>query len=666
MNITELARRLKITPKELREKLPELGFDIGKKAIQIPDEQAAKVMEKWQEMKRIENLREKLLVQKEAAVKEEEKKEGERKFVIPPVITVHSLAKKLNLPVAKVINELLKNGVIATINDNLDFEIAAIIAENLGFKAEKGGAEEKTISLKEKLEEVAKKEGKKKLMLRPPVVVVLGHVDHGKTSLLDAIRETEVAMQEDGAITQHIGAYQVEVNFKDYGKRILTFIDTPGHEAFNEMRSRGGQVADLAVLVIAADDKVQPQTLESIKVIQETNLPFVVALNKIDLPEADLERIKKQLSEINLVPEDWGGEVICVPVSAKTKEGLTNLLEMLLLLADLEKEKYLVDPDRPTIGVVVESHLDKGEGPIATVLIYTGTLFWRDCVLVGHSFGRIRTMRDFHGRTIKQAIPGMPVQIVGLKDIPPVGSLLEAIRDVKEFKKRIKKISYKATRPMIVKGRGEEKEGPVLKVILRADVIGSLEAIIESLKKIEKEQQEVRIEIIKKDLGDLTESDVILAQTTKAWLVGFQIKALSTVMKLAEERGVGVYLFKVIYDLIEEAKRQINMLLPPEILEIFLGKAKVLILFRKSGQEMIVGAKVIEGNILKNTKFRLWRAGQLLDEGAILQLQVNKQDVDEVKTGTEFGMRLICKTTIEVDDELEVYQQKKKERKVFE
>ncbi len=664
MNLTELARKLKVTTKELKAKLPELGFDIGGKAIQIPDEQAEKVIAKWQAMKKLETLREKILAQQEKlAEKEEKKKEDKAKIIIPPVITVHNLAKKMDLPVTKIISELLKNGVMATINDNLDFEIAAIIAEGLGFKIKRGEAEKKTISLKEKIQEIAKEEDKKKLIQRPPTVVVLGHVDHGKTSLLDAIRQTNVADQEAGAITQHIGAYQVEDVSKELGKRVLTFIDMPGHEAFNEMRSRGGQVADLAVLVIAADDHVQPQTLESIKVIQESRLPFIVALNKIDLPEADLEKIKKQLSEINLVPEDWGGNVICLPVSAKTKQGLPELLEMLFLLTDLEKEKYLANPKKPAIGTIIESHLDPGKGPTATVLIHAGTLHLGDNVLAGHTFGRIRRMGNFKGNEISEAKPGMPAQIVGLKEAPLVGEFLEAIKDLKEFKKRLKKITYKKGQQIIAKTKEKENKLPTLKVILRADVSGSLEAITETLKKLE--QKEIKVEILKKNLGPITETDVVLAQTTKAWLVGFQVDTAPTALKLAEETGIKIYLFKIIYDFIEEAKKQMNALVPPEIIEKFLGKAKVLVLFRKSGSEMIVGAKVIEGGILKPAKFRLWRAGQLLDEGEILQLQINKQDVDEVKTGAECGLRLTCKTALVIDDGLEVYQEEKKERKIF-
>jgi translation initiation factor IF-2 len=668
MNLTELARKLKVTTKELKAKLPELGFDIGARAIQIPDEQAEKVIEKWQKMKRIEQLRAKILSQKLTEETERKKKE-EGKIVIPPTITVHDLAKKMNLPVTKVISELLKNGVLATINDNLDFEIAAIIAENLGFKVEAGEAETKKILLKEKLQELTKsaqRADKKKLVYRSPVVVVLGHVDHGKTSLLDAIRQTNVAAQEAGAITQHIGAYQVEIEDKEHNKRVLTFIDTPGHEAFNEMRRRGGQVADLAVLVVAADDKIQPQTLESIKVAQEANLPFVVAINKIDLPEADIERIKKGFSEINLVPEDWGGKLICVPVSAKTKKGLTELLEVLLLLAEMEKEKYLVEAEGPAIGTVIESHIDKGLGPVATVLIYAGQLKLRDNVLVGHTYGRIRMLKDFRGNFISEAGPGMPVQIVGLKDKAPVGDLLEVIEDVKTFKKRLKEIAYKGERQIVVKTKKEEKEAKNLKVILRADVVGSLEAIIESLKKLETSQKEIGIEVIKKDLGEITESDVVLAQTTKAWLVGFNVEKSPSAAKLAEELGVEIHLFKIIYDLIEVAKQQINNLVPVEIQEVSLGRVKVLVIFKKNRQEMIVGAKVTDGIITKGSKFRLWRAGQLIDDGEILQLQVNKQDVDEVKAGAEFGLRLSCKTGLAIDDELEIYREEKKERKIFE
>ncbi|MCX6740790.1 MAG: translation initiation factor IF-2 N-terminal domain-containing protein, partial [Candidatus Parcubacteria bacterium] len=430
MNLTELARKLKVTTKELKEKLPELGFHIGGRAIQIPDNQAQGVIEKWQAMLTQEELKKKeeMLRQREEVLPEKAK--SERVARLPQIITVHRLAETLSLPVIKVISELLKQGVVATINDNLDYEIAAIIAETLGWRAEKCESDEVCqITVKEKMKNILGEENKKDLSVRPPVVVVMGHIDHGKTSLLDYIRQTNVAAKEAGAITQHIGAYQAVIEDQEYGQRKITFIDTPGHEAFNEMRSHGGQVADLAILVIAADDKVQPQTLESVKVIQESNLPFIVAINKIDRPEADIDRIKKGLAEINIAPEDWGGKTICVPISAKTGQGVDNLLKMVLLVADLEKDKLLTNPNREALGVVIESHIDRGTGPVATAIIYAGTLRARDQVIIGQAHGRIRLLRNYLNKEVAAAEPGMPVQILGLKNSAHVGDILEAVGD---------------------------------------------------------------------------------------------------------------------------------------------------------------------------------------------------------------------------------------------
>lgn len=667
MNLTELARKLKVPTKELKAKLPELGFHIGLKAIQIPDEQAEKVIEKWQEMKRLEALRKKVEKVKELEeAKEEIKKPLERCIALPSVITVHQLAEKLNLPVTKIISELLKQGVVATINDNLDYEIAAIIAESLGFKTEKVELQEAPKKLiKEQLQDLILKEDREKLIVRPPIVVVMGHVDHGKTSLLDCIRKTNVAAKEAGAITQHIGAYQAVVESKSYGKKIITFIDTPGHEAFNAIRSRGGQAADIAILVIAADDKIQPQTLESIKVIQETNLPFIIAINKIDKPEADVEKIKKGLSELNLIPEDWGGKVICVPVSAKTGQGIDNLLEMILLVAEMEKEKLSVNPNHEGVGVVIEAHKTKTEGPVATVLVYSGTIFLRDNVIVNDIYGRIRSMKDFQGNMIDKAGPSMPVQILGLKDVPQVGDILEVIRDMKEFKERVKKLKPKYKEMAFIEKIIKEKsrEIKVLNIILRADVLSSLDALTNVLKKLE--VPEVKIKFVKKGLGDITDADVNLAKSSKAWLVGFNVGITPVAKNLAEEAGIKIYLYKVIYQLIDEAKIQMQNLIEPEIIEHPLGKIEVLVIFKKMPGQMIIGGRVTEGEIIKGSKIRIWRAGQLIGEGNLVQLQINKQDVEKARVGNECGIRFEGKVVLEVGDILEVYQEEKIERKIF-
>ncbi|MCX7779232.1 MAG: translation initiation factor IF-2 [Patescibacteria group bacterium] len=660
MNITELARRLKTTAQELKEKLSELGFDIGPKAIQIPDEQAKKVIAVWQKMKKEEEKKRYLEKLKEKMTKGEVL--AEKKILIPQTITVRQLAEKLNLPVNKVIQQLIKNGILATINDNLDFEIVAIVAEQLGFKVEKETEEvkekEKEIQIKEKLKILLQETDKKNLKPKAPVVVVMGHVDHGKTSLLDAIRQTQIAASEAGAITQHIGAYQVEKK----GKKI-TFIDTPGHEAFKVMRARGGQVADLAILVIAADDGLQPQTIESLEIIQKENLPFIVAINKIDKPEADPEKIKKQLSELNLTPEEWGGKTICQNVSAATGQGVDELLDLILLVAEMEKERLLANPYRPAIGTIIEAHLDKGVGPVATVIIHTGRLKIGDSFIAGESYGKVRLLKNWQGQNLNEALPGTPVQIIGLKTLPVVGDILEVKdkKEIKELKKKIKikKVYFREISP-IIKQKEEEKEEKVqsLNLIIKADKIGSLEAIIEALKKLE--TPEISIKIIKKGLGSINENDVLLAQKNQALVFGFQVESSTNAQKMASEEGIKINLYQVIYDLIEAVKKELTKISEPKIKEVLIGKVKILALFRKEKNFSIVGGRVLTGIVKPETKIRLWRNDELFGEGRLSELQINRMAVKEAHEGEECGIKYQGSEEIEVGDIFEVYQEEVK------
>ncbi|MEK7580632.1 MAG: translation initiation factor IF-2 [Patescibacteria group bacterium] len=671
MNISELARRLKITTNELKEKLPSLGFDIGLKAIQIPDEQAEKAMVKWREMETLEKLRAKFTAKSEAQQTQEQEEKIEDKNIInlSKIITVSRLAEQLKISVVKLIHELIKNGVMASINDNLDFEIAAIVVEHFGYQAvlKEGGGEDKSISHKEKLESllgVIDKDNKN-LFLRPPVVVVLGHVDHGKTSLLDAIRETNVAAKEAGAITQHIGAYQVSIKVKNE-ERLITFIDTPGHAAFNEMRSRGGQIADIAVLVIAADDKVQPQTIESIKVIQEAGLPFIVAINKIDKPDADIDRVKKGLAEINLAPEDWGGKTICVPVSARAKQGINDLLEMIVLVSDMEKDKLMCEINRPAVGTVIESHLDKGEGRVATILIQAGILHNHDYVFFNRVYGRVRTMKNHQGELIESAGPGAPVQISGLKSVPVVGEIMEVVNNSKEIKTRSKLLERQGYKRMSIDetSADKEKQEAVFNVVIRADVLGSLEAVVKALTDLS--TPEIKIEIVKRGLGDINESDAERANVSNAWLVGFNVGISSAAAKLADTVDLTPKTFKVIYELIDEVKAEMNKLVKPEIKEVYLGKIEVLALFKKGGNQIILGGRVIEGEVEKGVKVRIWRQGQLMGEGRLVQLQVNKLDVQNARAGCECGMRIDSRVSLEIGDQLEFYREEKIIKKIFE
>lgn len=652
MNITELARKLKTPTKELKEKLPALGFAIGLRAIKIPDEQAEKVIIAWQAMKKRERLEKEFLDRKEKTPEIVEKKE--KIVLIPEIIRVNELAAKLNLSVVKIISELMKNGVVATINDNLDFEIAAIIAENLGFQVKKIEKEEMTDTKKEHLKELLKEEKITNLKPRPPVVVVMGHVDHGKTTLLDRIRQTNVAAEEAGQITQKIGAYQVTLK-KRKVERQITFIDTPGHGAFKAMRSQGGKVADLAILVIDTTDKIQPQTIEALEIIQKENLPFIVALNKIDRKEADPDRIKKELVNLNVVPEDWGGKVICQEVSAKTGDGIEELIEMVDLVADLEKERLLVNFNRPAIGTVIESRLDKGEGVLATVIIHTGTLKVGDLIIVGLSYGKIRLLRDWQGKPISRAQAGMPIQISGLKNIAKVGEILEVV-DEKTFKERLKEIILKGAEKIIGKVAREEKnKEKVLNIILRADLLGELKAISESIEKIK--VPGIRINLIKKELGNITETDIDLAKSMSGIIIGFNVEISPEIKSLAEESQVEVNIYQIIYHLLEDVEKKAKVLLPKEIIERPLGKVKIIALFHKKGKEMIVGTKVFEGEVLPKSKIRVWRNGKLIGKGEILELQINRKDVEKAPSGSECGIRYLGDGAIELNDELEIYKE---------
>jgi len=504
-------------------------------------------------------------------------------------------------------------------------------------------------------------EDKVKLRPRPPVIVVMGHVDHGKTKLLDAIRKTNIMEGESGGITQHIGAYQVVKNGK-----LLTFIDTPGHEAFTTMRSRGARVADVAILVIAADDSIQPQTKESIKIINSAGLPMIVAINKIDKPEANPDKVKQDLAALNLVPEEWGGKTICVPISAKQGIGIEDLLEMILLVAETEKEEIMANPAKPAVGTIVESHIDKGEGPVATVLIQNGTLKNGDLIDVGGTFyGKIRAMKDFKNDNVVSAPPSMPVKILGLKAAPSVGDILQVITEIAK-KQRVKKyqLNQQATDyTKLAEVKKEEKtENKSLNLILKADVLGSLEAIINSLTKLE--NPEVSINIISKGLGNINENDIKRAESGKASIFGFRVKLTSAAESLAKEKKVDFKLYEIIYRLLDDIKAKVEELLSPEVIRTDLGRLKVLAVFRKESNTMVIGGSVTKGKVLPKAKIDVIRDKIKLATGSITQLQVNKVDVNEASLGQECGIKYSGKPVIVEGDFLEVYQEEVKEKKI--
>lgn len=577
---------------------------------------------------------------------------------IPNAVVIKDLAALFEVPVPRVITELMKNGVMSSMNERIDFDTAAIIADNLGFAATlKEEADDATsMTVHDQLAEHRKADVASRQVIRPPVVVVMGHVDHGKTKLLDAIRETDIAAGEAGGITQHIGAYQVQK--KD---RFITFIDTPGHEAFTAMRSRGAQVADLAILVVAADDGLKPQTLEAIKIIQQAKLPFVVAINKIDKPEANVERVKKQLAEENLLTEDWGGKVITVPVSATTKKGLDELLETVLLAADVEPERRQADPDRGAVGSVIEARIDRGEGPVATAIIHTGTLHTGDFVKVGNTASRVKAMKNWHGALISAAGPSEPVRILGLREAPVVGDLLVAIEvdEAKQLRRSYKPKSERVASKMVYQKKQDDVQVPLtteqkkLNILLRCDNLGSQEAIVESIAKMENPY--VAVDIVARGLGNISDADVLRADTAHALLMGFHVIPTPRAADVAKSKQVSIHTYTVIYELLNDLKREMEALLPIEVVETVVGRMKVLAVFNKDKRGMVVGGRVLDGVIRKGGTVRALRGEAKVADGTVLTVQQQKQAVTEATRGNECGIRFEGGTDIAVDDMIECY-----------
>ena len=651
MNITELARQLKITPKELKERLPELGFSIGERAIQIPDEQAIKVIEAFkrvrqQEKKQME-LKEK--VERITEIKSPLKQE-ERVVYLPPKIQVFELANRLNLPLRTVLSCLLKNGITASLNENLPFEIAAIIAEELGFKVKEAEEERKKekIYFKKEIKEIIKNEPKDKLIPRPPVVVIMGHVDHGKTALLSAIYEIDFMQKESGGITQHIGAYQIKRK-----EKLITFIDTPGHVAFENMRLAGGHVADMAILVIAADDGIQPQTQEAIRIIQEEELPFIVAINKMDLPTADAKKVKNQLIELNLIPEEFGGNVICVEISAKKKKGIPELLDLILLVAETEEEKLLANPEGMVIGTIIESHQDAGFGPVATAIIFNGTLKTFDNIILSKTYGQAKILKDWQGKKVDSAGPSTPIQIFNFKALPKVGEILTVENNRDLLKEKIREIENQQEEEENIFQSIENNKRKSISFILRADTFGTLEAVVSAIVGLAKNN--IKIQILKKEVGQVTESDIILAGATHSWIISFNVKIPSNILSLARERAVKISFYKIIYDLIEDIKKEIERQLSGEVIEKEIGELEIKACFSSSRTERIVGGKVISGHIRKGAIGRIFRGEEPLAEGEILELQVNKIEVGKVSAGDECGIKIKTNFEIKPGDILKIY-----------
>ncbi len=667
MNISELARRLRVPAEELRTKLPELGFDIGQKAIKIPDRDVGRITYEWHQYKKRQYLKKKAEEQKARAERKKMVSTGEAEVIeIGSALTVRDFAEALNMPIAKVMQELMRSGILASLNERIDFETATIVAEDLGYITKLKGAEgEQGQADDNRLEELLAEEGNK--IDRAPVVVVMGHVDHGKTLLLDAIRSTNVVGGEAGGITQHIGAYQVNRNNRD-----LTFIDTPGHEAFTVMRSRGAKVADIAILVVAADDSIQPQTKEAIQIIKAAGLPFVVAINKIDKEGANIEKVKGDLGSFDMIPEDWGGKTIVVPVSAKKGTNIDQLLDMLLLVADLEKEKIVADPDRRAVGTIIESRVDKGQGPVATALIQTGTLHVGDVLgLRGLNFGKVRAMKTWDGKNVKAAGPSTPVKILGFKEAPSIGDILEIPENPKSLEKikaqpsrkaGVQEITVAQTKSASAEEGGDSsgEEKVMYNIIVKADVLGSLEAVVGMMEKVTSPYVGVRI--VAKGLGNVTDADVLNAEATKADVYAFNVKPASGAGSLARDKDVDIKEYSVIYRLFEDVVERLKILIPAEKVYTELGTAEVLAVFSKVPTGMVVGGRVLKGSIKLGATARVIRGEEIIAEGKIETLQAGKQNVKEVLQGQECGMGFAGKAKIEVGDRFELYTEEEKAR----
>ncbi|MFO0764514.1 MAG: translation initiation factor IF-2 [Patescibacteria group bacterium] len=667
MNVTELARRLRVTPQQLLAKLPELGFDIGARAIKIDDRTADQIYKKWLENSRRERFRDTYNRQQAGGTVSTDADGKPREVTLPAVIAVRDFAGLLNMPVTRVIQQLMKAGILASQNERIDFTTASIIAEELGFKpnAQDATAAElsQNVESEDRLKEILTKQDDAVLVDRPPVVVVMGHVDHGKTRTLDAIRKTNVMEGESGGITQHIGAYMVEKK----GKRI-TFIDTPGHEAFTVMRSRGAKVADIAILVVAADDGVQPQTKEAASIIQAAKLPFVVALNKIDKEDADPNRVLGQLAEIGITVEEWGGKVPMAKISAKNGTGIDDLLELVLLVAEVERERIRANPEALAAGTVIEAHVDKGEGPVATAIVQNGTLRRNDVIGInGNAYGRVRMMKDWNGKILEKATPGMPVKILGFKASPSVGDIIEVPEDASSLEtKKVKGVVRQSVESLTAtkqQASEDDVKKPTLNIVLKSDVLGSLEAILGVLERFQHEA--VALTVVQKGLGNITEADVERAATTKPSVVyAFNTAVPTPVAVSARDKDVEIITTKVIYDLFDDAVVRLNALLPKEVTVIDVGKAEVGAIFRTEPGRMVLGMRVKTGKLVSGAKLRVWRGDEIIGEGTIESLQSGKSATKEAPAGTECGLSYSGKAKIMVGDILDAYVEESKVRKI--
>ena len=579
------------------------------------------------------------------------------KIELPASIVIRDLAQIVGKSPIDLIKKLMSNGVMATINQSVDFDTAAIVMAEYGFEAVPEVVEEVVVESGEVplWRRLIAGEDETKLKPRPPVVTILGHVDHGKTSLLDAIRQTDVAAGEAGGITQHIGAYQVERK-----GRLITFLDTPGHAAFTQMRARGAQGADVVILVVAADDGVMPQTREAIAHAKAARVPIIVALNKVDKANANPELVKKQLAEQELVPDEWGGNTMVIPVSAKQKQGIDDLLEGVLLVAD--NADIRANPQGKVIGTVIEAELDKSKGVMATLLIQNGTLEAGSIVVAGTSHGRLRQLNDFKGKPVKKAGPSTPVAVMGLSDVPLAGDVFQVVATEKEARTIV------ADRLEAVKSQAQSRkkmtledvfanvqagEAQALNLIVKADVQGSLDPIVTELNKLG--EGEIGVKIIYSETGNIGENDIMLASASKAIIIGFNVQADVSARRVAEKEGVDIRLYEIIYRMTEDIEKALNGMLEPVVKEKVLGRAQVLAVFTASKFGKVAGCKVTEGELRRNAKVRLYRGTDIVYEGDMGSLRHEKEDVREIKQGYECGVGFKSFNDIQAGDQLVCY-----------
>jgi len=655
IRVYELAKELNISSKKLISIMEDLGIVVKNHMSTIDDDTAILIEDILNEEKKDKKAKEevKKLPKNQEETKDTEiiYEENEKLLVLPDKISVKELGNKMKIEPVKILKKLIDFGLMVNINAEIDFDSAKKLANEFGYEAKQEDKEYAKITSDDE------DENPEDLRPRPPVVTVMGHVDHGKTSLLDAIRETNVTAREAGGITQHIGASEVSIN----GKSIV-FLDTPGHEAFTSMRARGAKVTDIAVLVVAADDGVMPQTIEAINHAKSAKVPIIVAINKIDKPTANPERVKQQLAEHNLIPEEWGGDTIFVNVSAKQKTGIDQLLEMILLVAEMSELK--ASYNCKARGVIIEAKLDKGRGPVATVLVNKGTLKTGDSVVAGTAHGKVRGLFDSKGKRIKSAGPSIPVEVIGLSEVPSAGDILKVVDSEKEAKaiaesrKQQEKESEFASAQRISLNQlfekmqtGELKE---LNIIIKADVQGSVEALKQALEKCSTDS--VQVKIIHGGVGAINESDVLLASTSNnSIIIGFNVRPDSNAKKLAEKEGIDIRTYRIIYDVVDDIKAALKGMLEPKFEEVVLGQAEVRQLFKVPTVGVVAGCLVTEGKITRNAQIRLIRQGVVVHEGKIASLKRFKDDVKEVVSGYECGIGLEKFNDIKEQDIMEAF-----------